>query len=103
MIEEEKPFRAGESYFFRTENPFRAGESYFFRTVTYHLVGKVVRQTGTFLELADASWVADSGRFMQAIKKGELDEVEPVGTAFINIESITDAFPWPHELPTKQK
>ena len=79
------------------------GEKLFIRTVTYHLVGKVVKIVGNFFVLSNASWIADSGRFMQAIKEGTLDEVEPVGQAFVNINSITDAFPWNHALPTKQK
>jgi len=79
------------------------GQKLFIRTVTYHLVGKVEKIVGHFFVLSKASWVADSGRFMQAIKDGELDEVEPVGQAFVNINSITDAFPWKHELPTSQK
>ena len=79
------------------------GNSYFFRTVTYHMVGKVVAQFGQVVELDDASWVADSGRFMQAIKEGQLNEVEPVGKAFVNLKSVTDFFPWNHPLPTEQK
>lgn len=80
------------------------GNSYFFRTVTYHLVGKVVAQYADgIIELKDASWIADSGRFMQAIKDGKLNEVEPVGTAYINLKSVTDFFPWKHELPKDQK
>jgi hypothetical protein len=38
-----------------------------------------------------------------AIKKGELNEVEPVGIALLNIDSITDGFPWNHPLPTETK
>lgn len=79
------------------------GKSYFFRTVTFHLVGRAVAQRGSFVELADASWVADSGRFMQAIQKGELQEVEPVGEAHVNLDTVTDFYPWRHPLPTKQK
>jgi len=79
------------------------GEKWFFRTVTYHLVGRVKKRIGNFYELEDASWVADSGRFMNAIKDGELNEVEPVGRALINLDSVTDAFPWVHPLPIKQK
>jgi len=78
------------------------GKSFFFRTITYHLVGKVVKRFGDFLELKDASWVADSGRFMQAIKEGKLDEVEPVDQAFINLKGVMDFFPWKHELPKVQ-
>lgn len=79
------------------------GKSFFFRTVTYHLVGRVENTMGMFLRLADASWVADSGRFTSAIKDGTLNEVEPVGVAYVNLNTVTDFFPWKHELPTKQK
>ena len=79
------------------------GKSFFIRTVTYHLVGKIEKRLGKFFQLSGASWVADSGRFMQAIKDGTLDEVEPVGVAILNIDSITDMFPWNHKLPTEQK
>ena len=79
------------------------GKQFFFRTVTYHLVGKVTKRIGHFLQLENASWIADSGRFMNAIKEGTLSEVEPVGAAFINIESVTDFFPWKHKLPKEQK
>uniref|UniRef100_A0A6M3M1P2 Uncharacterized protein n=4 Tax=viral metagenome TaxID=1070528 RepID=A0A6M3M1P2_9ZZZZ len=79
------------------------GKAYFFRTVTFHSVGRVVKVIGQFLELEEASWVADSGRFMQAIQNGQLNEVEPVGTAFVNIQSIVDFFPWKHALPKEQK
>lgn len=82
---------------------YHTGEKLFIRTVTYHLVGEVVNVSGSVMELKDASWVADSGRFHQAITKGTLNEVEPVGTAYVNTASITDAFPWIHELPTNQK
>src|SRR4030042_2859397 len=78
------------------------GKSFFFRTVTYHLVGRVTSVFGKFLQLESASWVADSGRFMTAIKTGALDEVEPVGIAFVNLDAVTDFFPWKHDLPKEQ-
>lgn len=79
------------------------GQKYFFRTVTYHLVGKVERIVGDFVQLSTASWIADSGRFMNFIQDGKLDEVEPVGIAYVNIKAVTDFFPWKHPLPTKQQ
>ena len=78
------------------------GEKFFFRTVTYHLTGRVKKVIGNILELENAAWIADSGRFMQAIKEGKLNEVEPVGRAYININSVCDFFPWKHQLPEKQ-
>jgi hypothetical protein len=79
------------------------GKKFFFRTVTYHQVGRVVKQVGDLLQLEEASWVADSGRFMQTIKEGKLNEVEPVGIMFINIKALIDIFPWNHDLPKEQK
>lgn len=79
------------------------GKKLFIRTVTYHLIGKVEKIVGHFFVLSDASWIADSGRFMNCIKEGKLNEVEPVGDAFVNINSITDAFPWKFDLPKNQK
>jgi len=79
------------------------GKKFFFRTVTYHLTGKVEKRIGKFLELSKAAWIADSGRFMDAIKSGKLNEVEPVGQAWVNLESVTDFFPWNHKLPKDQK
>lgn len=79
------------------------GEKFYFRTVTYHLTGRVKRVMGSILELENAAWIADSGRFMNAIKEGKLNEIEPVGRAYINISSTTDFFPWKHPLPEKQK
>ena len=79
------------------------GQSLFIRTVTYHLVGKVTSVNGTLIELYEASWVADSGRFSAAIKDGTLLEVEFVGRCFVNASAITDCFPWKHELPKVTK
>lgn len=79
------------------------GKKFFFRTVTYHLTGKVKKVIGSILELEDAAWIADSGRFSDALKTGKLNEVEPCGVAFINVSSLTDFFPWKHSLPTEQK
>lgn len=79
------------------------GKKVFIRTVTYHLVGKVEKVVDGFIKLSGASWIADSGRFSQAIKEGTLNEVEPVEEALVSLGSIVDIFPWNHELPTKQK
>ena len=79
------------------------GKCVFIRTVTFHLVGRVVSLRDNWAALEGASWVADSGRFMQAIQDGTLNEVEPVGDAYVNLDSVTDIFPWNHPLPDKQK
>jgi hypothetical protein len=53
--------------------------------------------------LENASWIADSGRFMQAIKEGKLSEVEPVGDWFFNYDTMVDGGIWKHDLPKEQK
>lgn len=79
------------------------GKNWFIRTVTYHLIGKINKIFGNFAVMEQASWIPDSGRFMDAIKNGALSEVEPVGEAIVNLSSVTDFFPWKHKLPTEQK
>lgn len=79
------------------------GKKFYIRTVTYHCTGEVTKRIGAFIEMKNAAWIADSGRFSDAIKKGELDEVEPVGTMWVNLNSVVDMFPWKHKLPTEVK
>ena len=69
---------------------FFVGEKWFFRTVTYHIIGRVTHRIGNILLLEAASWVADSGRFANAIKEGTLSEVEPIGKAGVNLSHVTD-------------
>lgn len=78
------------------------GGKYFFRTVTYFVLGRVKKQVGQFFELEGASWIPNTGRFMQFLN-GELNEVEPTGKHFVNIETVVDFFEYPHDLPTKQE
>lgn len=80
------------------------GKAFFFRTVTYHIIGKVVKILPFgILQLEKASWVADSGRFTQAIKDGVLNEVEPIGDWFISLPTCTDFGFWKHSLDLNQK
>lgn len=100
MVEEEEKKKAEPI----TKYEDMISRNFFFRTVTYHLVGKVVRVIkDKFLELEEASWVADSGRFGNAIKNGTLNEVEYVGSVFVNMDSVTDFLPWVNPLPNKTK
>lgn len=81
------------------------GEKLFFRTVTYHYLGEVKKVVGRFVHLKTASWVADSGRFMNFVKSGlqTNSEIEPVGDLFLNMDTVVDFVPWKHKLPTEQK
>ena|SRR5215475_5406552 len=80
------------------------GKNYFIRTVTMHILGHLTEITNTELLITNASWVADSGRFHDALKAGVLDEVEPfINPVIVNRQSIIDATEWHHALPVKQK
>ena len=87
------------------ENPYEIGAAYFIRTVTFHYTGRLVRVTEHELVLEDAAWIADNGRFSDALAKGTLNEVEPypVGHVIIGRGSLVDAVFWPHALPRVQK
>ena len=85
--------------------PYQLGKVYFIRTVTMYYIGKLVAVHPQELVLESAVWVADTGRFHQAISKGELSEVEPFGTGQVIIGRgrLIDAAGWAHPIPTTQK
>ncbi len=90
----------------RDDSHWKVGKNYFIRTVTHHLTGQLVKVTREELVLKDAAWIADDGRFMQAIKNGELKEVEPFPDdveVIVGRGSLIDACIWAHELPRTQK
>jgi hypothetical protein len=66
-----------------------------------HLIGKLSGVYENEIVIEEASWVADSGRFSEALKKGKLNEVEPFpdGSVIIGRGSIIDASIWQHDLP----
>ena len=75
----------------------------FVRTVSHYLVGRVVKIVGKLMFLENAAWIADTGRFMNFINSGEPKEVEPVGSWFVNMDSVVDGCIWKHDLPSVQK
>jgi hypothetical protein len=85
--------------------PFSVGDAVIIRTVTMHLVGRVAEiYDGFGLRLEDAAWVADSGRWHQALKDGGLYEVEPFPAGCgVALGAIVDWAPWTHSLPMAQR
>lgn len=89
----------------QNKHPYKIGKPYFIRTVTMAIVGNLEQVFCNELVLSKASWVADTGRFSNAINKGTLNEVEPFNfeeDVIIGRHSIIDATIWCHKLPTKQ-
>ena len=85
-------------------HPFKVGENYFIRTVTMIIIGHLEAVHGGELMLSSASWIADTGRFHNALKDGELAEVEPfTHNVIVGRGAIVDATTWAHALPREQK
>ena len=88
------------------KSPYRVGNKVFVRTVTYHYTGEIVIADGGGIVLKDAAWIADSGRFSDALKTGEFSEVEPYPddvAVLLCFGAIVDVADWKHDLPRKQK
>jgi hypothetical protein len=85
-------------------NPYRIGKNYLIRTVTMIDTGRVVAVTEHEIVLEDAAWVADTGRFADALKSGAFSEVEPFpdGEVIIGRYSVIDAVQI-DKLPREQK
>jgi len=75
--------RAEEQKIIKAENNnnketfLEVGGKYLFRTVTMIYTGEIVRMTGQEIELTDAAWIADTGRFADNLKSCKFNEVEP--------------------------
>jgi hypothetical protein len=86
------------------EHPWVVSKSYFIRTVTMFLVGKLEFVGEKELVLSSASWIADTGRFHDCLKKMQFNEVEPfLNDAIVGRGSIIDATIWDATLPRDQK
>lgn len=84
--------------------PWKIGESYLIRTVTMIILGKLEWVGEKELVMSSASWVADTGRFYDALKTGKLNEVEPfTDDVIVGRGSLIDASIWTHKLPREQK
>jgi len=58
-------------------NPYAIGKNYQIRTVTMIYTGKLVEVGPLELVLVDAAWIADTGRFADATRTQNYNEVEP--------------------------
>ena len=85
-------------------SPLSVGRAVIVRTVTLYYTGRVASVKASEVVLTDAAWIADTGRWHNALKDGTLSEVEPfVGPVSINRGSIIDVTEWKHALPRSQK
>lgn len=83
-----------------TPKGFIIGEKVLIRTLTYFSTGRVVGETGNFVILEDAAFVADTGNLTAAINEGTLSEFCSFnGPLRVNMNNIVDVFHWGHDLP----
>ena len=87
-----------------TLSPWVIGAPYLIRTVTHIQTGRVVMVTPQEIVLEEAAWIADTGRFADAIKKAEFNEVEPFpsGQVIVGRGAVIDAVQI-QKLPREQK
>lgn len=85
-------------------SPWVIGAPYLIRTVTHIQTGRVVMVTPQEIVLEEAAWIADTGRFADAIKKAEFNEVEPFpsGQVIVGRGAVIDAVQI-QKLPREQK
>ena len=69
------------------------GKIYLIRTVTMANTGILVAVTPQELVIEEAAWIAETGRFSDAVEKAEFGEVEPfpTGRVIIGRGAIIDA------------
>lgn len=86
-------------------HPYKIGKNYFIRTVTHHYTGRLEAVYPNELLLSSAAWIADDGRFADAVASVSFSEVEPYPSGkdvIIGRGAILDAVEI-ETLPTDQK
>lgn len=75
------------------DSHWKIGNPYLIRTVTMIDTGILVAVTDKELVLEEAAWIADTGRFSDAIAKAEFGEVEPypAGQVIVGRAALIDA------------
>ena len=83
---------------------WEVGKNYLIRTVTMIDTGRLVAVGEHELVLEDAAWIADTGRFQQALESASFSEVEmfPKGRVIIGRAAVIDAVQI-NTLPTMQR
>lgn len=75
------------------KSAWEVGTNYLIRTVTMFQTGRLTFVTDQELVLEDAAWIADTGRFSDALISGSFEEIEPFpdGEVIVGRGSIIDA------------
>lgn len=86
-------------------SPIRVGNPVLIITVTRYYTGRIVGVTDSEILIEDAAWIADTGRFFDAFRDGELSEFEayPDGVVSVARGCIVDVSTWPKALVRGKK
>ena len=88
----------------KVRSPLVLGAAVIVRTVTHYYTGRIVLLTEHEIVLDEAAWVADTGRWANALSTGSLVEVEPFpGIVLVMRGAVIDVSPWAHPLPREVK
>ena len=78
--------------------PYIPGNFYLVRTVTNYIIGQLVAVGQQELVFTQAGWLADTGRFNNALKTGNVNEFEPAASPddeiIVGRGAIIDCWPW---------
>lgn len=86
------------------ESPLAVGNAVMIRTVTHYYTGRIVALSRDEIVLAEAAWIADTGRYSVALETGTLSEVEPYpGLVSVSRGAVVDACAWAHPLPRARR
>ena len=75
------------------KSAWEVGKCYLIRTVTMIDTGRLVDVTEHEIVLEEAAWIADTGRFSDALKSLQFNEVEPFpdGRVIVGRGAVIDA------------
>jgi len=90
------------------KHPFELGKNYLIRTVTMIQLGKLVAVYDKELVLEQAAWIADTGKFSEALEQGieniNSSEIELfIKPAIIGRGALIDATEYIRKMPTETK
>ena len=89
----------------KLQSPLTIGASVLIRSVTNYYTGQIVALERDMIVLRDAAWIAETGRFADALRTGTLGEVEPYpdGLVCVGRGAVIDVCVWAHPLPRVQR
>jgi dTDP-D-glucose 4,6-dehydratase len=73
---------------------YKVGEKRMFRTVTHIITGEIVSIHSDGVIVRDAAWIADTGRYADAVAKSTFSEVEPYpdgAEVVVNLSAMIDS------------